>query len=289
MSDFSDNLRWWRKHTGYSSGVDFVKKLDSFSGGKITINMYTSYENGAREPSFDMLTDIAKALGISTELLMIPVTDDAHINEAVTSALGYGERFVGIQGENVIIETESPRRTLYVPLANCKRILREEHNKYMSRVTDELDERVETLYQDYLSKERPWANQSEDLLGAAAESLGSNIDEARKAFAMLKDKAPTLSNVISSPMMLIMFCYLTGTSIDEISDEALKNPGKPARQSIFMETYAANTFYMDYIAMRKKHPETAADEIRKVFLESLSATGTRTSTRKRKIFKTGGK
>ena len=159
----------------------------------------------------------------------------------------------------------------------------------MNRVTDELDERLETLYQNYLSEESPWTNQNEDLLDAASESIESSTDEARKAFEALKDKAPALSKIIISPMMLIVFCYMTGTAIDEISDKALENPGKPARQSVFLETCAADMLSMDYETMRKEHPETAADEIRAVFLEFLSSTGTKKSSNKNKNRKTGGK
>lgn len=60
---FAMRLKKLREETGYSQ-KDFAKKLG------IPSTTYNNYETGFREPDFDVLKELSKALNVSTDYLL---------------------------------------------------------------------------------------------------------------------------------------------------------------------------------------------------------------------------
>ena len=61
---FSDNLRKYRQAAGYKTSKAFANKLE------IPYQTYVNYENGGREPKFDLLCRMAKELKITPNILL---------------------------------------------------------------------------------------------------------------------------------------------------------------------------------------------------------------------------
>ena len=61
---FSENLRRYREQAGFKSAKEFADLLG------IQYSTYVNYENSDREPRFDIVSKIAKALNISIDQLM---------------------------------------------------------------------------------------------------------------------------------------------------------------------------------------------------------------------------
>ena len=64
MSDFKENLRYYREKAGYKKQTDLAKAIN------IPYTTYLNYEKAGREPKYETLVKIANELCISTDELL---------------------------------------------------------------------------------------------------------------------------------------------------------------------------------------------------------------------------
>ena len=97
MSDFKENLRYYREKAGYKKQTDLAKAIN------IPYTTYLNYEKAGREPKYETLIKIADTLGISTDELLGCVPPSAWENLIDIKPVDGGYilcDWVGIESDN---------------------------------------------------------------------------------------------------------------------------------------------------------------------------------------------
>lgn len=98
---FSENLRRYREQAGFKSAKEFADLIG------VQYSTYVNYENSDREPRFDIVSKIAKALNISIDQLMgfEKPEDKIQRYRQKLQNLGFSVLFQDVNsGYNVLIE-----------------------------------------------------------------------------------------------------------------------------------------------------------------------------------------